>query len=119
MNTRLAQARAASTDDIIAQITAAWADLKSKQDDATEKHRLAGQSISPGGDPQISVQALADQRPIVAGGASAVILVVFSLMIVLASRSAAIPIADRPAPHPQPHPNVGNDDADEPSPASL
>jgi hypothetical protein len=119
MNNRLAQARAASTDDLISQITAAWADLKSKQDDATEKDRLLGQCISPGGDPQVNVQALTDQRPLFAGGASVVILVIFSFMIISASRSAAIPIADRPAPHPQPHPNVGNDDADEPSPASL
>ena len=116
LNTRLAQARQASTDDLITQISTARDDLKAKTDDESEKEKQLAACVSLAGDPQVSVQALSDQRPIFAGAASVLILIIFSLMIVSASRSATAAIADRPAPHPQPHPA---DDADEPSPASM
>ncbi len=119
LNNQLAQARDANTDDLIAQITAAQTDLKAKKDDAIDKNQKLAQCVSLAGDPQVSVQALPDQRPIFAGIASGLILVIFSFMIVSASRSSSVPISDRPAPHPQPHPAAPQDNADEPSPVSL
>ena len=63
LNTRLAQARQASTDDLITQISAARDDLKAKKEDAIEKDKRKDACVSLAGDPQVSVQALSDQRP--------------------------------------------------------
>jgi hypothetical protein len=92
-NDRMAHSRQATTklNDLINQQTAAEQLLQQKSADQAAKESAVGRCVALAGKPVISSGQTTDPRPIYAGITSGVILLIFCLMIVSATRTPAVP----------------------------
>jgi pSer/pThr/pTyr-binding forkhead associated (FHA) protein len=111
------QLATARMDELPRQQAAAEADRKAKIALQEEKQKALASCVVPTGEPQVNVEPLPDQRPILAGIGSGVVLLVFGYMIMLAVRgpvAIAAPVPVTPLPWPNPAPVEGAENAAQP-----
>jgi hypothetical protein len=112
------QMATARMDELPRQQAAAEADRKAKITQQEEKQKALASCVVPTGEPQVNVEPMPDQRPIVAGIGSGVVLLVFGVLIMQVTRSPApiaAPLPVTPLPWPKPAPTDGADQTIEPS----